>query len=109
MRDVDRHLDRDRRPASERSQRRTKPAVRQLRRVDAARQLLHLFDHRLQVALDLLEPSVCRLLFGGDSGAELAQTEYERNEPLLRSIVQVALDPPSRLVTGLDQPHTRCN
>jgi hypothetical protein len=100
--DVDGHVDGNRRPACERAERRTKPADRQLRRVNAAGEVLHLFDHRLQLALNLLEPFMRGVLRHRDIGADPLQMERQGDQSLLRAIVQVTLDAPPRFVSRLD-------
>ena len=47
------------------------------------------------------------LLVVGDPPARAAQQQRERDEPRLRAVVQVALEPPPRGVARLDQPRAR--
>ena len=100
--DVHAHVDGDRRPAGERAQRRTEPADRELRRVNAAGEVLHLLDHRLELAFHPLEPFPGGLLRHRHVGAEPLQMERQGDQPLLCAVVQVTLDPPPRFVSRLD-------
>ena len=73
-------------------------AVAQQRRVDAVRELAQLGQRRLHVAAQLLEHGLDRLRVALDELAGEADLHRERDEVLLRAVVQVALDPAPRLV-----------
>ena len=65
--------------------------------VEHARQLL---DDARQRALELAE-------LRGHPCLRRAQLQPERDEPLLGAVVQIALDPPPRLIGGGDDPRPR--
>ncbi len=93
--------------ACQRLQRRTEPAPCQNRRVDPARHLAHLVKHVRDPGGDVLElrPELAELRWY--IRLSPPQLEPERDEPLLGSVVQVALDPAPRLVGGGDDARSR--
>ena len=83
------------------------PALGQHRRVDAARELAQL---RQADASSSSSARVEQRRPSGSSSSRLRgepQRERERDEALLRAVVEVALDPPARGVAGLDEPRAR--
>ena len=69
------------------------------------REVAKLLHCLLQVAADLLEHGFCRVGVGvGDLEGEV-HVHRERDEMLLRAVVEVALDRPSLRIAGFDDPH----
>jgi hypothetical protein len=100
--DVDIELDRYRRTAAQRPERRDQAPLRQDRGVNAVGDLSQLFEdagqllgHMRQLAFELPELRRHRPL-------QRTQLEPERDEPLLGAVVQITLDPPPRLIGGGD-------
>ena len=92
-------LDRQRGAGGELPERRREPGV-ELRRPDSAGELLELADSDG----DLRNRAVDRLRRAVSARAQLvlrvAQREPDRDQPLLGSVVQVALEPPPLLIAG---------
>ena len=63
----------------------------------------------LEAGAELVRGVVEQLGVSGSAhpGARHPQHQRERDEPLLRAVVQVALEPPALLVAGLDEPRAR--
>ena len=83
------------------------PAVHEQRRVDAVREVAQLLHRLLEVGADLVEH---RLGLLGIVVGELAREPHahrERDEVLLRAVVQVALDRAPLGVAGLDDACAR--
>ena len=80
------------------------PALGQDRRVDPERDLTQLVHYARQPLDDVgqLGPELAEL--GRHRRLRSAQFERERDELLLRAVVQVALDPPPGRVGGGDDP-----
>jgi hypothetical protein len=68
--------------------------------MEAAGHLSHLFEHRLEGSLGFLETRARRAFGLRNRRADTLKVETERDNPLLRPIVQVALEPPPRLVAA---------
>jgi hypothetical protein len=100
-------VDRYRRPAGERPQRRAKTALGQDRRVDPARELLQLRHRVGQSRRDARQLSSQVIPVGGNIGLRGARRQSERDQPLLGTVVQVALDPAAGLVRRGDDPPAR--
>ena len=103
-RDVER--DGDRRAAGQRLQRRLQPALGEHGGMDAAREVAQLLQARLQLrdrAVEQLGDVVVAL----GLQPRAAQQQRERDEPRLRAVVQVALQPPARRVARLHDPRAR--
>ena len=96
------HLGREHRAVRRGAQRLGQPAVAQQRRVDAVRELAQLAERRLDVAAQLLEHRLDGLRIGLHELAGQADLDRERDEVLLRAVVEVALDPAPGLVGGSD-------
>ncbi len=89
----------------QRAQRRLEAALGQHRGVDAARQLAQLVRRRGELVRGLVEQ---RAASGSRCPrARQAQVEREPDEPLLGAVVEVALEPPARLVGRRDHPRPR--
>src|SRR5262249_57551658 len=84
------------------AQRRAEPTAGELRRMEAAGELSYLLEDRLDLPRHPLEPLVGAPQFGRDRRLQGLKVEAERDQPLLGAVVQVALDPPPRLVAGRD-------
>ena len=73
--------------------------------MDAARELAQLGERHRELLADLVdgarEPAVA------EPRLEHPQVQRERDELLLGAVVEVALDPPARVVGGLDDPQPR--
>jgi len=76
--------------------------------VDPTRDLLQILDRRYQSRRDAKQLRAEVLLLGGKVRLRRAHRQSERDEPLLRAIVQVALDPPASLVRCCDDASARC-
>ena len=77
--------------------------VHEQRRVDAVREVAQLLHRLLQVAPDLLEHRLRPVGIGVGDLADEVHAHRERDEMLLRAVVQVALDPTALRVAGLDE------
>ena len=75
--------------------------------MDALRQLPHLRDRLLGVLERFVDQLRGRPVVGERAARELERDDRV-HEPLLGAVVQVPLDPPARLVGGLDDPAPRC-
>ena len=78
------------------------PAVHQQRRVDAVREVAQLLHRLLEVGRDLVEHLLGGVGVGVGELAGEAGAHRERDEVLLRAVVQVALDAAALEVGGLD-------
>jgi hypothetical protein len=75
--------------------------------VDAAGQLAQLGGGLRELLAEAVEERAGRLRVLGQPRAGHAHVERERDEPLLRAVVQVALDLAPRVVGGLDDARAR--
>ena len=77
--------------------------------MDPARELAQLLDRELELEGGLVRgfDRFAIPVAGLEPLAQEPQRQGERNEPLLRAIVQVALEPSSFLVGRLDDPRAR--
>ena len=91
-----------------RAQRLDQPAVAEHRGVDAVGDGAHLVDRLVHLGAEQLElgRGLRRLVL--EAFALQRELDAQRHEPLLGSVVHVALDPPSRLVGHGDDPGARC-
>ena len=105
---VDLDRTRQRQPRRGGAQRLAKPAVAQQRRVDAVRELAQLGDRGLHVAAQVLEQREHGLGVAvlGDLAGQ-PELDRQRDEVLLRAVVQVALDGAARRVGGGDDAQPR--
>ena len=101
LRQLHLHLHRHRRPLGERVDRRGEPAVGEDRGMDAARELAQLRQRARQPLRQLVDRRVLQ------PRLEHPQVQRERDELLLRAVVQVALDPAPRGVAGRHDPRPR--
>ena len=101
VRDVE--LDRDRRAGDHDPQRSRKATLRQRGRMDALRERAELL-HRLG---ELLDRHVHRLRLVDEPALRSPQLQQQRQQPLLRSVVEVSLEPAPGVVGGGDDPGTR--
>src|SRR6266516_7484878 len=85
-------VDRNRGTVRERLQRRAETALGQDRRMDPTRDLLQIFDRSHKSCSDARQLRAEVVPLGGKVGLRRAQRQSERDKPLLRSVVQVALD-----------------
>jgi len=81
-----------------------KPALDQQRRVDALGQLAQLLERERQRGPRLADDRSRVALVGGQLRLEQPERHRDRDQPLLRAVVQVALDPAALGVGRLDQP-----
>ncbi len=70
-----------------------------------ARDLLEVLEHSRQPAADV--PQAARQLVAGSDRGRHPQLQSERDEALLRPVVQVALDPPALPVGRRDDARAR--
>ena len=101
VRDVE--LDRDGRAGNHDPQRGRKSTLRQRGRMDALRERAKLL-HRLG---ELLDRQFQRLRLIDEPTLRSAQLQEQREQPLLRAVVEVALETASRVVGRSDDPGTR--
>ena len=66
--------------------------------MEAAGNLAHVLEDRFEVALRLLEARPGLVLIIRDRVTDALEVEADRDDPLLRAVVQVALEPATRLV-----------
>ena len=105
--DVDGQVHVHRRRARQRVERRPEPVVLEHGRMHAAGELAQLLERRARAprarrpCLLLRRPGRARRRSSSRS------CERERDEPLLRAVVEVALEPPALGVAGLDEPGAR--
>src|SRR6185437_11247321 len=92
----------DRRAPHERVQRRREPPFSKDGRVDTSGVLAQLVERARQAGGNLVEFSGERVELGWDLGLSRPYLERERDEPLLRAVVQVTLDAAPGLVGGGD-------
>ena len=74
--------------------------------MDPARDVAQLLERRRDLAARLLEPRA-RVGVVVQLALEQAQLERQRHEPLLRAVVEVALEALALLLAGLDHPRAR--
>ena len=86
--------------------RRLQAAVAEHGRMDPARELAQLLERLRQLLAGALERRARLGLVAAAAGGE-PQVERERDEPLLRAVVQVALEPAALGVARLDDPRAR--
>ena len=108
-----RHVDLDghgnRRPRRERRQRRVEAAVVEDGRREPADEVAELDDRRLRLPVRAADELARRLGVVLELLAREAEVEPERDEPLLRAVVEVALDPPPLLDRGVDRAARVCS
>ena len=75
--------------------------------MDAVRELAQLVDRCRQLGGRRRDERLRCLRIGPDSWAEQAKLHAERDEPLLRAVVQVSLEPTALLIAGADDPRPR--
>jgi hypothetical protein len=103
--DRDIEVDRNHGTVSEHLQRRAETALGKDRRVDPTRDLLQILDRRYQSRRDAGQLGAEVVPLGGKVRLHRAHGQPERNEPLLRTVMEVALDPTPGLVRrGDDTP-----
>ena len=99
-------VDRDRRRAREVAQRGGE-AVVEPRRAHAGRDLAEVADRGADLVDDLVERGGEHLRLARKRHLQAPEPDAERDEPLLRAVVEVALEPPPLLVARLDDPRPR--
>src|SRR5512132_1719374 len=72
-----------------------------------ARELAHVVEHGFDLATDPRQTGMRILLLRGNAGVHGLHVEAERDEPLLRAVMEVALDSPPSLVAGRDDSCAR--
>ena len=103
--DLDVEIDGDRRDGRERAEGRAKPTLREDGRMDSPRDLLKILDRLGQPACDPRELVPEVLPVRRNVGLGGAHGQSQRDEPLLRPVMEVALDPAACLVRrGDDAP-----
>ncbi len=104
--DVEVELDGHGRASGERLDRRAKSALRQDRGMHASRYLLQFRRHTDQAVDDVGHLVAQLLVLRGYRRLDRAQFEPERNDALLRTVVEVAFEAPAGLVAGGDNART---
>jgi len=66
--------------------------------MDSACELAELSERLTELVVRLREKRLCRGRVPPDRGLDELELECERNQPLLRTVVEVALEPPSLAV-----------
>ncbi len=100
-------LDRKGGAAGKRLQRRPETTLGQDRRVDAPHVLAELVGRAREPGGHVVEPRPEIGELRGHYLPRSTQLKDQRDEPLLRAVVEVALDPPPRLILGPHDPSTR--
>ena len=100
-------LDRDGRARGQRLERRVEPALGQHRGMDPGRQLAQLLDRRAGVGERVVDRRAGRVGIGLPLPARGLEAEHERDEPLLRAVVEVARQAAALGVAGLDDAGAR--
>ena len=100
------HVDRHRGAARDVAQRRTEPAVGEDGGMDAAGEVAQLADRALGLVAGLAD-ELERVLAAVQPLARDPQVQGDGHEPLLRAVVQVALQPPALAVGGGDDARLR--
>ena len=85
-------------------ERRDQPFVGEERRIDAAREVAEILDRLARRRLEVREHRLRLLRIAFDEPFGQPQLDRERDELLLRAVVEVALELASLLVLGVDQP-----
>jgi hypothetical protein len=75
--------------------------------VDSARELAQLVESVLQSLGNATQLRRKVIELGGNCGSRGTELERERDEPLLRPVMEVALDPPPRLVGACHDARAR--
>ena len=75
--------------------------------MDAARQLAQLRERQRRARRSRVVTQLLRRRVVADAALEQPQLQRDRDEPLLRAVVQVALEPPALGVAGRDDPLAR--
>ena len=105
--EVDGQLDRERRALQQRLDRRLEPVVGEHRGVQPARELAQLGQRRAELLARALDRGVRGRRVLVDQAVGDPQADRERDEPLLRAVVEVALEPPPLAVAGGDHARPR--
>src|ERR1039457_1397377 len=100
-------LDRYRRTAAQRSERPLQATLRQDRGVNPVGDLPQLVRNARQPLGNARERALELVELRGLRRLRRAQLQPARDEPLLDAVVQIALDPPPRLIRGGDDPRPR--
>ena len=100
-------LDRQRRPRGQAFERRAQAAVGEHGGMDAARELAQLLERLRQLLARAHEQLVGRIRIARQLRLRQPQRQRERDQPLLRAVVEVALEPPPRVVARRDDARPR--
>ena len=100
-------LDRQRRPLGQRLERGGEPAVAEHRGMEAAGELAQLLERERQLGGGRAEAARRRLRVAAEPRLREPERERERDEPLLRAVVEVPLEAPPLGGLGLDDPRPR--
>ena len=100
----DPQVDGHRRSGRDRGQRGVESTVGQHGGVDAAGEVAQLGQRLLRLGVGLVEQLPRLVGVGGKSLAGHAEVHREGDEPLLRAVVEVALDPPALGLGRVDHP-----
>ena len=101
------HRRRYRGAASDRAQRVSEPGAREQRRVDPARQRANFVDRLVDVVLQSVKHLGARGILARERGGRQSQLQAQRQQPLLRTIVQIALDLLARVLLGGESARPR--
>ena len=107
LRDVGRDVDRDRARVGERRDRSLEPTVGQHRRMHSAREVAQLPERSLHPGPRLDDELARGLGIAGEALLRKAEVHAERNEPRLRTVVEVALDAAQIALLDVDRPGAR--
>jgi hypothetical protein len=73
--------------------------------MEAAGELANVLEYELEIVLHALEASVHGWLIVRKRSPDVLDLEAEGDQPLLRPVVEVALDTPAHSVSSLDDAH----
>ncbi len=98
------HVDRHRAQRGHTGQGRVEAAVGQYRRVHAADQVAQLGERLLGLGVGLVDQLTGGVEVVAEPGLGPAELHGQRDQPLLRAVVQVTLDPPPLRLGRVDHP-----
>ncbi|OLD99497.1 MAG: hypothetical protein AUG91_06665 [Actinobacteria bacterium 13_1_20CM_4_69_9] len=101
--DVDEQVDRDRRPCHHRLERHVQPVAAENRRMDSVRNVAELRERQRDLLPRLVEPRL-RVRLGVELLLQHVELERERDQTLLRSVVEIPFEPLPLLLTRGDHP-----
>jgi hypothetical protein len=75
--------------------------------VEPARELAQLLDRASDLRHSLVEQPDCAVRAGTELVLRMAKRQPDRHQPLLRAVVEIALDPAALRIAGRDDPRAR--